>query len=48
MVIYLFLTGSVLFINTVDYGFNNILKPHQKNRIEILLGIKVGQARDRI
>jgi rod shape determining protein RodA len=40
MVIYLFLTGSVLFVNTVDYTFNNIVKPHQKQRIEILLGIK--------
>jgi rod shape determining protein RodA len=40
MVIYLFLTGSVFFVNTVDYSFNNIIKPHQKQRIEILLGIK--------
>jgi rod shape determining protein RodA len=40
LVIYLFLTGSVIFINTVDYTFNNLIKPHQKDRIEILLGIK--------
>jgi rod shape determining protein RodA len=40
MVIYLFLTGSIFYMNTVDYTFNNIIKPHQKDRIEILLGIK--------
>jgi rod shape determining protein RodA len=40
LVIYLFLIGSVLFVNSVDYTFNNIIKPHQKQRIEIMLGIK--------
>lgn len=40
LVIFLFLTGSVLFVNTVDYTFNNVIKPHQKERIEITLGIK--------
>ncbi|HNW57679.1 MAG TPA: rod shape-determining protein RodA [Bacteroidales bacterium] len=40
LVIFLFLTGSILFINTVDYTFNNIIQPHQKERIEITLGIK--------
>ncbi len=40
MVIYLFLSGSILYINTVDYGFNNILAPHQKDRVNVLLGLK--------
>jgi len=40
MVIYFFLLGSILYINVVDYSFNNILKPHQKERVEIMLGIK--------
>lgn len=39
LVIYLFLLGSIIFVNTVDYAFNNILKPHQKERISILLGL---------
>ncbi|MBG0861302.1 MAG: rod shape-determining protein RodA [Bacteroidales bacterium] len=39
-VIYLFLLGSVLYINTVDFAFNKILKPHQKERVEITLGFK--------
>lgn len=40
MIIYLFLTGSIIFVNSVDYAFNNILKPHQKERVDILLGFK--------
>jgi rod shape determining protein RodA len=40
LVIYLFLLGSIIYINTVDYTFNNILKPHQKERISILLGLR--------
>ena len=40
LVMYLFLLGSILFVNTVDYAFNNILKPHQKERVSILLGLK--------
>lgn len=40
LVIYLFLIGSVIFVNTVDYTFNNILPTHQKDRINILLGLK--------
>ncbi len=40
MVIYLFLVGSVLFVYTVDYAFNNLLKPHQQKRINIVLGIE--------
>jgi rod shape determining protein RodA len=40
LVIYLFVLGSIVFVNSVDYAFNNILKPHQKERISILLGLK--------
>jgi len=40
LIIYLFLLGSVFYIISVDYAFNNILKEHQKERVEILLGIK--------
>jgi len=40
VVIYLFLLGSVFFVNSVDYTFNKILKPHQKERVEIMLGFK--------
>jgi rod shape determining protein RodA len=40
LVIYLFLLGSVLYINMVDFAFNNILKPHQRERVEIMLGFK--------
>jgi rod shape determining protein RodA len=40
LVIYLFLLGSVIYINSVDYAFNNLLKPHQKERVNILLGFK--------
>jgi rod shape determining protein RodA len=40
MVIYLFLLGSILFVNSVDYAFNKILPAHQKDRINIMLGIK--------
>jgi rod shape determining protein RodA len=39
-IIYLFLIGSILYVNSVDYAFNNILKPHQKERVDILLGFK--------
>jgi rod shape determining protein RodA len=39
-VLYLFLAGSVFYINTVDLAFNYVLKPHQKERIEIMLGFK--------
>jgi len=37
LIIYLFVVGSVLYVNFVDYLFHNALKPHQKERIEILL-----------
>jgi rod shape determining protein RodA len=40
LVLYGFLVGSLLFINSVDFAFNNLLKPHQKERVEILLGIR--------
>lgn len=40
LIIYLFLIGGLLFVNSVDYAFNNLLKPHQKERVEILLGKK--------
>jgi rod shape determining protein RodA len=40
LIIYLFLIGSILFVNSVDYAFNNILKPHQKERVSIMLGFK--------
>jgi len=40
LIIYLFLLGSILFVNSVDYGYNNILKPHQKERVSIMLGFK--------
>lgn len=38
LVIYLFLIGSVSYVFTVDYAFNNLLKPHQQTRINIILG----------
>jgi len=40
MVIYLFLLGSIMYIYTVDYAFNNLLRPHQQTRINIILGIE--------
>ena len=40
LTIYLFLTGCILYVNSVDYAFNNIIKPHQKDRVNILLGLK--------
>jgi rod shape determining protein RodA len=40
LIIYFFLLGSILYINTVDYAFNNLLKTHQRERVEIMLGFK--------
>jgi rod shape determining protein RodA len=40
LIIYLFLIGSLTFVNSVDFTFNRLLKPHQKERVEILLGTK--------
>ena len=31
---------SVLFIITVDYAMNNVLKPHQQHRIYVILGLE--------
>ncbi len=39
-VIYLFLLGSVLYISAVDFAFNHVMKPHQKERVEIMLRFK--------
>ena len=47
-VLYMFLVGSVMFVNSVDYAFNNLLKPHQKERVDIILGIENRSARDGI
>jgi rod shape determining protein RodA len=40
LIIYLFLAGSIVYVNTVNYAFNHFLKPHQKERVDILLGFK--------
>jgi rod shape determining protein RodA len=40
LIVYLFLIGSILFVNSVDYTFNNLIPVHQKDRVNILLGIK--------
>ena len=40
LIIYAFLLGSILFINSVDYAYNNLLQPHQKERVGILLGFE--------
>ncbi len=40
LIVYLFLLGSVLYVNTVDYTYNNLLKRHIKDRVGILLGLK--------
>jgi rod shape determining protein RodA len=40
MIIYIFLAGSILYVNSVDYSFNNLLQPHQRDRVNILLGFK--------
>lgn len=36
----LFMIGSILFTISVDYVFNKVLEPHQRERMDILLGIK--------
>lgn len=36
----LFVAGSVAFLFSTDYVFSNVLEPHQKVRIEVLLGMK--------
>lgn len=40
LVIYLFVLGSILYFNMIDYAYHNLLKPHQKERIEILLRLR--------
>lgn len=40
LIIYLFLVGSILYVNSVDYIFNNMISTHQKDRVNILLGLK--------
>ena len=36
----LFVVGSGIFFSSTDYVFNQVLEPHQKIRIEVLLGMK--------
>lgn len=36
----LYILGAVLFYNSCDYVMHNVLEPHQKVRIEVLLGLK--------
>lgn len=40
LLIYLFLLGSIIYIDSVDYVYSHLLKPHQQERIEIMLGFK--------
>jgi rod shape determining protein RodA len=40
LIIYLFLLGSIVYINTVEYAFNNLIPAHQKERVDIVLGLK--------
>jgi rod shape determining protein RodA len=40
LIIYLFLLGSILYVDSVDYVYSHILKPHQRERVEIMLGFK--------
>ena len=35
----LFTIGSVIFFNAADYMLNNIMEPHQRTRINVLLGL---------
>ncbi len=35
-----YILGSILFYNSCDYVMHNVLEPHQKVRIEVLLGLK--------
>ncbi len=40
LIIYLFMLGSILYVDSVDYAYSHLLKPHQRERIEIMLGFK--------
>ena len=35
-----FALGSILFFNVADYGLNHVLQPHQRTRINVLLGLE--------
>ena len=35
----LFLIASIAYVSSVDYVFNNVLEPHQQNRIKVVLGL---------
>ena len=36
----LFALGSMIFFNVADYGLNHVLQPHQRTRINVLLGLE--------
>ena len=36
----LFALGSMVFFNLADYGLNHVLQPHQRTRINVLLGLE--------
>ena len=36
----LFTVGSLVFFNLADYALNNVLQPHQRTRINVLLGLE--------
>ena len=40
VLIALFLVGSMIFLYSIDYVFNNVLESHQRVRIEIVLGME--------
>lgn len=37
-IIILMFLASTAFVFSVDYGFNNLMKPHQQTRVKVLLG----------
>lgn len=38
-ILVIFLITSIAYSSSVDYVFNNILEPHQQNRIKVVLGL---------
>ena len=40
MIVFAFVLGSLIYIQCVDFAFNKLLQPHQRTRIELLLGLK--------
>ena len=36
----IFALGSIIFFNVADYGLNHVLQPHQRTRINVLLGLE--------